>query len=84
MPIETVIDTSKELFNAFYHYVLAIGSRYRTARFGWPGIFFYWLPLFDTDGIQAMHWNVSYLFSSEMFLRGRWFSIFDMTKQAAL
>lgn len=79
-PILTVIDASKQLFSAFYHYVLAIGSKYRMARFGWPGVFLYWLPLFDTDGIQTMHWNVSYLFPSETFLRAaEVFSVFPTT-----
>jgi hypothetical protein len=58
-PILTIVATGKQVVNAFYHYVLAIGSKYRTSRFGWPGVFLYWLPLFDTDGIQNMHWNIN-------------------------
>jgi hypothetical protein len=58
-PILIVIETGRQLVNAFYNYVLAIGSKYRSARFGWPGVFLYWLPLFDTDGIQNMHWNIN-------------------------
>jgi hypothetical protein len=67
-PILTVIDTCKRLVNAVYNYVLAIGSKYRSARFGWPGVFLYWLPLFDTDGIQSMHWNVSHFIPSKHVL----------------
>lgn len=57
--LATLLYTFRQLVKAFYNYLLAIGSKYRTARFGWLGVLLYWLPLFDTDGIQTMHWNIN-------------------------
>jgi hypothetical protein len=58
-PILIVIDTGRRLMNAFYNYILAIISKYRTAHFGWPAVFLYWLPLINTDRIHTMHWNIN-------------------------